>query len=208
MTFTKYAYLKSLHGKEVKPTHYRVLVTLLDYANADGSRARPGVESLARDCCIHAETVKQALRWLRENGYIIETHRGRKHGGASCYSFPVTAQGSLDTSLTANLREVKNGEIPASQGSPQASPPKEDQKLDASLPSNGSGLSVTSGPGGAAVESSSEGHRHREIDGHPERPLDSRTEKTSALSSSANDDGAWGTPSVGKRIEIEAAPPW
>ena len=221
LAFSKYQYLKSLHGRDIKPAHYRVLVTLLDYANADGSNARPGNERLAADCCMHIETVKKAVRWLREHKYVEETHTGGKHLGASAYRFPLRPQGSLETSLTENVREVQNGETPASQGSPQTSPPKEYQNTEASMPSECAsaagvtaevqqdfeGLASPADKGGKFKEKYASQikdldpwtpHLARSTGEHLPAPLRSTNNNAPA-------EDPWGPP-VGARME--AAPPW
>lgn len=85
----KFHYLKSLHRvKFPSPNYYRVLVTLLDHAKADGSGARPGNPLLAELCAVSEDTVERALTWLRKNGFITLTMRSRRTGQASVYSFP------------------------------------------------------------------------------------------------------------------------
>ncbi|QZH68317.1 helix-turn-helix domain-containing protein [Mycolicibacterium farcinogenes] len=100
----KFRYLKSLHGKKLSDKHYRILVTLLDYAEGDGTNAHPGNEVLARDCNCHVQTVKTALAWLTAHGYIILVRRGRKNCGASVYRFPEDLQGSRSDTLKDNLK--------------------------------------------------------------------------------------------------------
>ncbi|MEN4399600.1 helix-turn-helix domain-containing protein [Mycolicibacterium conceptionense] len=100
----KFRYLKSLHGKKLSDKHYRILVTLLDYAEGDGTNAHPGNEVLARDCNCHVQTVKTALAWLTAHGYIILVKRGRKNCGASVYRFPEDLQGSRSDTLKDNLK--------------------------------------------------------------------------------------------------------
>ncbi|WP_165589034.1 helix-turn-helix domain-containing protein [Mycolicibacterium conceptionense] len=115
----KFRYLKSLHGKKLSDKHYRILVTLLDYAEGDGTNAHPGNEVLARDCNCHVQTVKTALAWLTAHGYIILVKRGRKNCGASVYRFPEDLQGSHSDTLKDNLK-VQSGTISAGvQGTTQ-----------------------------------------------------------------------------------------
>lgn len=83
----KFAYLKSLHGKELTGGQYRILVTLLDYAKGNGTGARPGIKQLATDCQLSERTVRRELAWLRDHEYIIEMLRGRK-GFTTEYRFP------------------------------------------------------------------------------------------------------------------------
>lgn len=74
--FNKYAYLKSLHGRELSTGAYRVLITVLDYANEYGENAHPGIARLADDCVMGASTVRRHLNWLVEHGYLVLDSRG------------------------------------------------------------------------------------------------------------------------------------
>ncbi len=102
----KFNYLKSLHGIEFpSDKYYRVLVTLLDYADPDGTNAHPGNERLAADCQCSADHVrKKILPWLRTRGFIILSKQGRHRVGASEWRFPEFAPrstaGHLDTLLS------------------------------------------------------------------------------------------------------------
>jgi hypothetical protein len=82
----KFEYLKDLHGKRFPRGVRLTLVTILDYANADGENAYPGEERLAADCCVSVRTIQRHIAWLLENGWLIEVKHGRKYGGASVYS--------------------------------------------------------------------------------------------------------------------------
>lgn len=86
----KFKYLKSLHGSGIPTAARVVLVTILDYADADGCDAFPGEERLAADCNMSKRTIQRHIAWLKENGWLIEEYRGRKgrggHGWASVYS--------------------------------------------------------------------------------------------------------------------------
>ena len=89
----KFTYLKSLHEiRFPSDKYYRVLVTLLDYADSDGTNARPGNERLAEDCQCNVHHVrKKILPWLQSRGFIILTRQGRHRVGASEWRFPPTA---------------------------------------------------------------------------------------------------------------------
>lgn len=82
----KFAYLKALHGRRFPRGIRLTLVTILDYANADGENAFPGERRLAADCCVSVRTIQRHVAWLLEHGWLIEVSRGRKYGGASVYS--------------------------------------------------------------------------------------------------------------------------
>ncbi|SKU76428.1 Uncharacterised protein [Mycobacteroides abscessus subsp. massiliense] len=78
--FDKYAYLKALHGVDIAPNQFRVLVTMLDYTNQDGERAFPGIEKLSADCCISRATVKRSLAALEGAGWLTKVSRGGRSG--------------------------------------------------------------------------------------------------------------------------------
>jgi hypothetical protein len=122
---------------------------MLDHANGDGSSSHRGAAGLAVDCNMHIETVKKAVRWLKDNGYVIETYSGWRYGGASVYRFPPRPEGSPMASLT---REAENGETAGNQGSPQASPPEEDQLPTPSLGVSGDQSKVEDRPVGECAE--------------------------------------------------------
>ena len=135
MTFRKYTYIKSLHGHAFpSDLYYRVLVTLLDYANKDGDQAHPGNDRLASDCRCHVESVKKIIRKLTKDGYIILVSQGRRQAGASVYRFPDEAPSKEARGLPCNenpkevdgrSREVAETVSAGSQGSARTSPSKE-----------------------------------------------------------------------------------
>lgn len=74
-----------------------VAARLAEYANKDGSNAHPGAERLAVDCCTSAKTVRRALAWLIENGWLSTSHRGnRRLGHADVYQLTVPAPIAVD----------------------------------------------------------------------------------------------------------------
>ncbi|NEW33812.1 helix-turn-helix domain-containing protein [Nocardia cyriacigeorgica] len=52
---------------------------LATYADADGSRIRPGVERLSLVMCVTDRTVKRSLSVLRDLGLIKQTKKGNRH---------------------------------------------------------------------------------------------------------------------------------
>jgi Helix-turn-helix domain len=89
--FCKFTYLKGLHRHRFPKGDgaYRVLVTILDYADERGRNAHPGVARLADDCGMGASTIRRHLKWLKERGYIVQESRGHSVGDlklASVYS--------------------------------------------------------------------------------------------------------------------------
>lgn len=95
----KFEYLKATRGK-LTPSRRTVAVELLNYADANGDNAHPGIDRLAEDCLLSRSTVKRNLEWLRENGWVVEQSRGRKgangHGWASVYSLTIPAESNAD----------------------------------------------------------------------------------------------------------------
>ncbi|WP_378735368.1 helix-turn-helix domain-containing protein [Nocardia brasiliensis] len=61
-------------------TKYLALM-MATYADADGSRIRPGVERLALVMCVSEKTVKRAFADLRALGLIERTKQGNRHRG-------------------------------------------------------------------------------------------------------------------------------
>ena len=109
--FSKLLYLKSLHGVKMEPASaYRVLVTILDYADADGTNAWPGVARLAKDCCMSERQLQRCLDKLREGGFVHEDERGGRDRGnkASVYSVPTRQNGTYTTSVT-ELDDISDG---------------------------------------------------------------------------------------------------
>lgn len=89
--FCKFTYLKGLHGHRFPKGDgaYRVLVTVLDYADEHGRNAHPGITRLADDSAMGASTIRRHLKWLKERGYIVQESRGHSVGDvnlASVYS--------------------------------------------------------------------------------------------------------------------------
>lgn len=105
----KFAYEKALRGRNLKDGEYKVLTTLLTYADADGKNAHPGVETLANACNMVERTVRTHLKALCDMGYVVQVARGR--GGSkhrSVYDFvmpeaPAKAQVPA-TEVPANSR--------------------------------------------------------------------------------------------------------
>jgi DNA-binding MarR family transcriptional regulator len=64
---------------------------LSDFANADGTDVRPGVELLAKMAGVSTRTVKTHLKLLREAGLIEKTRHSRALGLADESSSPSPA---------------------------------------------------------------------------------------------------------------------
>lgn len=69
-----------------------VALRLADYGNKDGTNCHPGIARLADDTCASEKTIRRALSWLTENGWVTITHRGRrKLGEADVYRLTIPA---------------------------------------------------------------------------------------------------------------------
>ncbi|MGB7363326.1 MAG: helix-turn-helix domain-containing protein [Rhodococcus sp. (in: high G+C Gram-positive bacteria)] len=60
------------------PTTKLLALTMATYADADGSRIRPGAERLARVMCVSEPTVKRSLAWLRAHGLVHRAKQGNR----------------------------------------------------------------------------------------------------------------------------------
>jgi hypothetical protein len=134
--FDKFAYHKSLRGAVLSAPEYRVLSTLWDYADADGTNARPGHERLAEDCGMAVKTVGTHVASLLTKGWLREDRRGGslgRNGGSTAASYtlqtpesPAKSGGSLPPESPAksgriigHIREnhrPDSGESPAESG--------------------------------------------------------------------------------------------
>jgi hypothetical protein len=75
-TLTKLDYQKRLRGAGLTPTEYMVLVTMLGYANADLSNARPGHSRVAEDTALDERTVRRVVGRLADKGYLMLSLQG------------------------------------------------------------------------------------------------------------------------------------
>lgn len=105
----------------IKPTEKLVLVRLADRADSKGE-AYPGLDSLAKECCLHRATVIRALRGLVGHDLIeIEQGGGRKKAnryrlkGSQCAT---ESQGRKGRSVRQN--EGEKGSHSAQKGSQPA----------------------------------------------------------------------------------------
>lgn len=70
----------------MEPSAFRVLVCVLDYANADGEDAYASVDRLARDCCMSRSTVKRRLADLVKDGWLRKGDRGGRRGDGRVFA--------------------------------------------------------------------------------------------------------------------------
>lgn len=62
-----------------------VLLGVADAANQYGRGARPGIQAIMAEWSFDKATVIRHLNWLKENGWLTETHKGRGRGDASIF---------------------------------------------------------------------------------------------------------------------------
>jgi predicted transcriptional regulator len=94
--FQKLTWLKTLPNTQMSNSDHRVLVTIMNYADGDGTNAYPSIKTIAKDSWMSERTVQRSLASLKSLGLIKETERGGRDRGnrASVYSLlepsPVT----------------------------------------------------------------------------------------------------------------------
>ena len=85
--FSKLDYLDGLRGADLSAGEYRVLTTLLGYANSsDGKNAHPGVARLAGDCTMTERTVERHLKTLTAQGWLRQAKRGGRNGSGDAWA--------------------------------------------------------------------------------------------------------------------------
>lgn len=108
----KYAYQKALHGVKMHPNYYRILITLLDYADEYGNNAFPGLTRLAADACISVRTAQRAIEWCRTNGWVHQLKPGGRSGDgthwAAAYSLTLPQHVTGDRLTTASIGQIGN----------------------------------------------------------------------------------------------------
>lgn len=98
---------RAIRGRFQKLSDVAVARTLADYGNRDGSNCHPGVARLAKDLCTTDKTIKRALGWLAEYGWITLKNRGRrKLGEADVYSLTIPAPVAVEMGM---WREDEHG---------------------------------------------------------------------------------------------------
>jgi DNA-binding transcriptional ArsR family regulator len=100
-TMSKLTYLKDLRGHKMPDGAYRVLVAVFNYTNARGENAHPGEERLADDTGKSQRSVREHLKWLVDNGYLIKDKRGHGNGDgpamATVYRLQPTGESAQPT---------------------------------------------------------------------------------------------------------------
>jgi hypothetical protein len=75
-TFNKFQFMEQLRGVGMRTHDYRVLLTLMTYADRYGARAYPSITTLVSDCRMNEKTVAAALQRLEVLGLIRCVRRG------------------------------------------------------------------------------------------------------------------------------------
>lgn len=75
-SFSKLTYLQMLRRARLTHAQYRVLVTILTYADRDGVNAHPGFARLVEECQMSRSTVSKSIAFLKRAGWLWETSRG------------------------------------------------------------------------------------------------------------------------------------
>jgi len=79
-SFDKFRFMEQLRGVTMRPHDFRVLITLLTYADRYGSNAYPSISTLTADCQMNEKTVAGALQRLESMGLIVCRLRGGGRG--------------------------------------------------------------------------------------------------------------------------------
>lgn len=74
--FNKLKYLQLLRYAALTHAEYRVLVTLLTYADPDGTNAHPGYAKLSRECRASKGTVSKGIKRLKRLGWLWQESSG------------------------------------------------------------------------------------------------------------------------------------
>lgn len=67
---------------------------IADHADSDGGNSSPGVGTIADDAALSRRAVGQAMTVLRQEGWLLRTHTGRRQlGYCDVYQLTVPCQG-------------------------------------------------------------------------------------------------------------------
>lgn len=81
LTTSKLAWQKELRGADLTHSEYRVLLTISTYTDAQGSKAHPGWDRIARDARMDKRNAKRAVANLIEKGWLRLTRKGGNNVG-------------------------------------------------------------------------------------------------------------------------------
>lgn len=146
MAFSKLQYLKGLHGQKMKPSTYRVMVTVFDYTDAEGQKAYPGNKRLAEDCCVSESTVERALAELIAKGWLIKRAPGGRSGDGAHWATEYSLGNRWCADLARPQPLTHDG---SNRQKSRINPSKQDpstRQIDDVNPSNGWGQSLMGDP--------------------------------------------------------------
>ena len=79
--FSKLTWLKKLHGVDVTPAEFRVLVTIFNYSDKRGNNAAPGRSALIADTGLTEKHIRTCVRALEARGLLLVTEEGGRRNG-------------------------------------------------------------------------------------------------------------------------------
>lgn len=90
---TQYDWVRCIReAAEITLTERGVALTLMSYANADGTSIRPGNDRLIAETGASEKTIKRSITALREHGWIRCVHQGGRNRGANEYRLTIPYQ--------------------------------------------------------------------------------------------------------------------
>jgi hypothetical protein len=93
-------WVRAIRGRIPDLREIAVAHAVSTYANKDGSNAYPGVANVVADLCSSDKTVRRALGWLVEHGFLTVTHKGRrKLGEADVHQLSIPAPLAVELGL-------------------------------------------------------------------------------------------------------------
>jgi hypothetical protein len=91
---------RASRGRIRNPSAQAVAAHLSGYGNTKGVNNHPGIARLVGDTCLSDRTVRRALGWLVENGWLTVTSKGaRKLGHANVYQLTIPAPVAVEMGL-------------------------------------------------------------------------------------------------------------
>lgn len=91
---------RASRGRIRNPNAQAVASHLSGYGNTKGVNNHPGIARLVNDTCLSDRTVRRALGWLVENGWLTVTSKGaRKLGHANVYQLTIPAPVAAEMGL-------------------------------------------------------------------------------------------------------------
>jgi DNA-binding transcriptional ArsR family regulator len=113
----RFVWERALRSSRLASRTRLVAYAVATYANADGTRARPGVAELAGACALPKSTVRQHLGVLRDSGFVVRVSKGSASGRrakADEYrlTVPVDHRQLASTDLPEHHRQLASTDLP------------------------------------------------------------------------------------------------